>query len=959
MSFAVRRPVANPPSSGVGGHGHPPPQPTTAPVLDFICLFTHDLRRKQKRWQDGRLKYHTFNRRVMVYDERGNFIGDAHWPTGAGDLDEGEELELDRGAAIVQVAECAGVREQDLSEVLDRRVRDVERRRAEREARTPGRTTPRGDTTTGPVVAAAAARVATERQQPQTHFQLNHRPLSAIVPSPGPLGRATVPLQSPFEVRRRAEGENVAERPEADAQRGAKRQRLGMPTPPSKAGYAQSLFGTRLTLSACPSSSAEALARVRALKERTNLQGRSQDLQDKDQRSVRDVSGDPVGDVVMLEQSARDTLGKSPHFTAPATRSVPQHREAAVAVGTLAQTCRQPRQAIALHEPQNVQANATTSKPRQALSNISERQHPVRNTRISSTPVDLTGDDEDLDIDTPVPREPVRSKVTSLPARKGKEENSKQNNPQNPRKRQGKPSGSSSPDKQNDAVSRPPDPRAPPKEKGPRAELRIRSRQRRGLLMVAERKQQADRSRSSKTPDSSGVSAKAGPLDRTAKPAEPPRGKRQPAEVTPEPERIDMVSEDEAAAPGAGPDSATDVEHSEDGGLGPVFAESSSESDAPAMRRRKQQKKGKASKLDDEASSVEGDGASIHGSQGEDTCAGSSHRSNIASPRPTRQTRRRKIPSPDPFDDDSDDDPSPPRTKRRKETRTQGKTAATSDDKPAPSGPRIAKMARRSLKSREIIGFVVSDNAVPLTFAAATGRIDLGSSAAVPPTCGVAAHSAVSSADVDATSTAAVSAPTKSTMHPHAASDDSTTEPTPLTDRDRGLAPSTNQRSDIAENARDVEQPAYARAGDPTSPPVQAQGQLEEAGDLAGSRNAPQAAAGSAKIAAAGQTNPSVEQSNNSVATAAPKPRILNPATRGKKAARREDAAGHAPQSLVPLEPPAAISVRPRAIRAAVVDAGSETRKGADMPGFSKANGGAWSKHAEDLLGMARPTGRR
>ncbi|SPQ19794.1 3a64c354-4cae-449d-8ad4-99325f8fd276 [Thermothielavioides terrestris] len=76
----------------------------SAPVLEFVCLFTHDLRRKQKRWEDGRLKYHTFNKRVMVYDERGNFVGDMHWQRES-EFGEGEEFQLERGGAIVQAIE--------------------------------------------------------------------------------------------------------------------------------------------------------------------------------------------------------------------------------------------------------------------------------------------------------------------------------------------------------------------------------------------------------------------------------------------------------------------------------------------------------------------------------------------------------------------------------------------------------------------------------------------------------------------------------------------------------------------------------------------------------------------------------------------------------------------------------------------------------------------------------------
>ncbi|KAI8231079.1 hypothetical protein K4K54_000297 [Colletotrichum sp. SAR 10_86] len=105
-------------------HSQPSGLPASAPVHEFICLFTHDLKRKQKRWQDGRLKFHTFNKRIMVYDERGNFIGDMHWNEDFA-FGEGEEFNLERGAVIVQVAECIGTKDQDLTDLLDKRARDL------------------------------------------------------------------------------------------------------------------------------------------------------------------------------------------------------------------------------------------------------------------------------------------------------------------------------------------------------------------------------------------------------------------------------------------------------------------------------------------------------------------------------------------------------------------------------------------------------------------------------------------------------------------------------------------------------------------------------------------------------------------------------------------------------------------------------------------------------------------
>ncbi|KAJ4298411.1 hypothetical protein N0V88_003441 [Collariella sp. IMI 366227] len=118
-------------SSGPAGTGVTSPSSVghSAPVIEFICLFTHDLKRKQKRWEDGRLKYHTFNKRVMVYDERGNFVGDMHWQR-EWDFDEGEEVRLERGGVIVQVVECIGRQEQDLTELLDKRAKEKGERQA-------------------------------------------------------------------------------------------------------------------------------------------------------------------------------------------------------------------------------------------------------------------------------------------------------------------------------------------------------------------------------------------------------------------------------------------------------------------------------------------------------------------------------------------------------------------------------------------------------------------------------------------------------------------------------------------------------------------------------------------------------------------------------------------------------------------------------------------------------------
>ncbi|AEO61087.1 hypothetical protein MYCTH_2310943 [Thermothelomyces thermophilus ATCC 42464] len=209
----------------------------SAAVLEFICLFTHDLRKKQKRWEDGRLRYHTFNKRVMVYDDRGNFVGDLHW-TREEEFGEGEEVQLEHGTAIIQVMDCVGRKEQDLSELLDKRAKEKE----QRQARLLGCPPLAGPSPTTPVAGPRA----------QAHFQTRHRPLNHLLGTPtGHYGRAVVPAESPFELRQKADG-NANDSPDS---RPSKRSRRDI-TPPSKKGYAQNLFGATLSLSAVPLSSA-------------------------------------------------------------------------------------------------------------------------------------------------------------------------------------------------------------------------------------------------------------------------------------------------------------------------------------------------------------------------------------------------------------------------------------------------------------------------------------------------------------------------------------------------------------------------------------------------------------------------------------------------------------------------------------------------------------------------------
>lgn len=216
-----------PASSTAGTSMDVPQTQNTAPVLEFRCLYTQDLRRKQKRWQDGRLKFHTFNKRVMVYDERSNFIGDTHWREDMA-FDEGEELELERGGILVEVGECVGKREQDLSELVDKRLKEREERAAAKiAASTPSRT--------------HSSLVCTSQATPGP---LQHKPLNALLSTTGHYGRAVVPQTSPFEEKQRLINGNQEG---LESGRRAKRRKANEDAS-SKSGYAQNLMGAMLSL---------------------------------------------------------------------------------------------------------------------------------------------------------------------------------------------------------------------------------------------------------------------------------------------------------------------------------------------------------------------------------------------------------------------------------------------------------------------------------------------------------------------------------------------------------------------------------------------------------------------------------------------------------------------------------------------------------------------------------------
>lgn len=175
----------------------------------------------------------------MVYDERSNFVGDSHWQEGQ-ELEDGEEFELERNGVLVQVGECTGRTDQDLTELLGKRLKEREERAANKNNAT-GVSRP-ASTTSSSRNFAIPASTPTERP----------KPLSALLGTPsGHYGRALLPSTSPFEQKRMLDS---GQRDGNEDDRQSKRRKVNEALV-TKSGYAQNLTGATLVLSGSTVSS--------------------------------------------------------------------------------------------------------------------------------------------------------------------------------------------------------------------------------------------------------------------------------------------------------------------------------------------------------------------------------------------------------------------------------------------------------------------------------------------------------------------------------------------------------------------------------------------------------------------------------------------------------------------------------------------------------------------------------
>jgi hypothetical protein len=881
---------------------------TTASVYEYICLFTHDLKRKTKRWQDGRLRYHAFNGRIMVYDDRGGVVGDAHLATSSQSLDEGEELTLDRGAAIVQVCERVGEKEVDLGELVDRRAREVEKRRREASAK------------------QQRARPQAPREGPGGNGP-PHRPLSAIMNTPGRIGRAAIPRESPYEQRQ----QSMQQQQEQDVTPAAKRRKTNA-SPPTKMTHARSLFGTQLTLSATPMSSWS--RRSQALRDRTNVRLQTAASVEKDADETVMVLDDRAEKGVVPSDRERLSPQEKPEKPLGMVPRVGtgNDKNSTIRQGGGPERNLKSRLGSLRLSRENKEEAETDVQPRPDTYSAETR----RRKNISTAPRD--SGPEIVTIDSSTEKTSVSRKPTSLRPKfsliggqtstavtRADDENSRRKahyEPDGDESRvvqQGKQRQSRAPpaaiqrpksaDRARDSSDKSPpndesslegEVREPGvKDAQPRAELRIKARKKRGLLMLSERKSASDED-AGRLPDRETLALaedEAGSFEEwyakgilsngnTSADGHPPQSSQAPA-----------VSDDSCKNVAQGTEGAVDMDGSQDlpkqltfmyhEGLGSGRinqekgnAKVTQPTEPPAPPERAPQR------LD-------------HMSDDSD--------SDVPRTRRRRKQERKtnRPPSTIPecaFDQSQSEDdwtgPAPATTQSRQAKKTPTAKLQAADTKQPKTGPRISRI-NKSSKSKEIFGWKppVEDHIDPNALATAVCRIGWGPTTVTP-------------------------APTK--MGSKSTQENSQNRTTP-------------QQEEICKTKEDID-------GSTTPRPATHQDDS--------SLGVPQDSRTQEKTTQQLKETSSKSATSDESAGSSTGPRLANPATRGKKAASKADAAGRAPQSVVPVDPVTSTLAR-------LPEAKPTTGESASLPGFSKANGGAWSRHAYDLLGIDRPKGRK
>jgi hypothetical protein len=190
--------------------------PSTAEVIEFRCQYTHNVTQKRKKWNDGTLKFHTFNKLVRVFDEEGNHCGQKHWQ---GDfLQDGDEFLLEN--ILVSVQDQLRSTQTNLAPLFDRRKKQSTNDIHGHHDHPRISHVPRAHTQ-APEQNFTAPQNVPRQTHSSASMRSKHRSLNSLLGAPrGPVGKALAP-KSLFELRNSEDIESHADGP------AAKRKRIG------------------------------------------------------------------------------------------------------------------------------------------------------------------------------------------------------------------------------------------------------------------------------------------------------------------------------------------------------------------------------------------------------------------------------------------------------------------------------------------------------------------------------------------------------------------------------------------------------------------------------------------------------------------------------------------------------------------------------------------------------------
>jgi hypothetical protein len=967
---------------------------STAHVLDFVCLFTHDLRRKQKRWQDGRLKFHDFNKRIMVYDERGNFIGDTHWREDY-DFGEDEEVTLERGGVIVQVQECVGSRSQDLSELIDKRVQEKAQRQSAAIARH-ARSTP---TVHFPIVTQATT----------PHLQVRQTPLhNTLGPPTGHHGRALIPTESPYEQRQR---QSAQQNPHQDeSPRPAKRRRRE-PSPSSKSGYARSLFGATLTLSGRPMSSNP----VRHLSSSMKVQRQDPDLPPSSDQSIPAADDDDVRVVAPPAEFVRQRALPLSEQTVGVTNTNRNLPDALVLVGKDARS-KANVPALLRHRKPADEANTqsaikpTNPRSKRAIQATEQEASQLPAMKETAAKSEQTGT---------IPTRPERTKhqppAERLAPEKSRQPSDKQASVGKDTTRRSRSeyessetqSGSSQP--VIDLTEPENQPRAPAVVEKPQIEYRIKSSKRRGLLMVSEKKslKKAKRCTESGNPDGSNdvnsgpnrVPSDRGHLEISDDNRS--SGNGNPKRTTPKPGTVQHFK------PESPENSDSTMVHGSRRNNNSDYASTSNSAGSGLpnqvqARKLSPGRKGVTSKTPDPLSSSRTPGDPVlpclsqeQKDLDQDDTSSCDTSFEEAAPRIQRQVQVKRSSRNIPMQERNESyqlDSSPVSDIERcvkaataasnQSLYENGATASRHRTKGSEqSFPRLAPLARRGIRSKEVFGlFPDSDDesstevevAKPQSIQSRTRTDNKHSREPAP--------SGWTGITMERTSFTGNRYSTIPQSLPEVVQDEDAMVST-LAEAAKSIAGLQQEASHRKED--EPQSPTELATAEPCSP----QQNLVVSRQATRVAGTDRSAINASRVPGKGQgmicpgkhagrhdlqqeralwdcdesvpshvlhndvhENPSVQKG----VEPRPIPKISNPATRGKKAARPSDAAGQVPESILPADGSNSMVRQVGRPPPPVAEKGAK-QPAHSMPGFSRANGGPWSREAHDLFEYRRP----